>query len=199
MRAKNRYGDMLERIYRQWYIRWAPRLEERHDEIALNRAESELIEAFDDAAQDALLAAFLLGALLPSAAEITDEMQAAIDAMVDQNRDYLVTSLAPDIEEKLQATDWTERSIRVTLAGLHQRVRLYTQAYWTTIWQGLQMANPHERVGWRLHPLAEHCPTCPDYHGDYDSWDAMLAVTGGLPGYANTECGPGCMCEVIIL
>lgn len=140
-----------------------------------------------------------MGAMLDSAAELTDEMQDALDDAVEQNHDYLVTSLVPDITERLQATDWTRQSIHSTLAGLQPRVRLYTQAYWTTIWRGLQMKNPTARVGWRLHPLAEHCITCPEYHGDYDSWEAMLSVTGGLPGYANTECGPGCMCEVVIL
>lgn len=48
---------------------------------------------------------------------------------------------------------------------------------------------------WRLDVSASHCRDCPDLAGIYESWDALMARTGGgTPGSGFTECRSNCRC-----
>ncbi len=74
----------------------------------------------------------------------------------------------------------------------------YAGHVWHSGWAGAVERARVESVSvrWRLDPLAEHCPTCLRFGGEYLSLEALLSVTGGtLPGYG-TECDGGCRCSL---
>jgi len=70
---------------------------------------------------------------------------------------------------------------------------------WQAIFRGAQnqgkrgelLGNKPQGVTWQLDPGAEHCDSCLEYEGHYDSWDALPTVPGG-----DVDCQGSCRCEL---
>jgi len=94
-----------------------------------------------------------------------------------------------------------EDTVRGATLG-YNRGALYSGNVWHAYWRGAvekeRRRDEVRPVRWQLDPLAEHCPTCARFGGDYPSMDALLAVTRGvLPGYG-TECDGNCRCSLLV-
>src|SRR3990170_590659 len=124
----------------------------------------------------------------------------ALAAALNLNSGFLISSLLPYI-----GADLSDPEVGgLTLGQLADdrglawasRVGLYTGAYWTAVWLGVQESMreslqadtvPVRRL---LDPGAQHCATCPPKAREHGSWNEMLALTGRLPA-----AGPGpCHC-----
>lgn len=89
-------------------------------------------------------------------------------------------------------------------SALGVRIGLQADLTWASMQGGYydgnlhDPANPFYWVSWNLEPLANHCPTCPDYaarspYGPPGSGDNELDAT---PGDGHTECGAACKCDL---
>jgi hypothetical protein len=81
------------------------------------------------------------------------------------------------------------------------RISTYAGAAWMAIWAGLgnqlSQADTPPRVMRRLDPMADHCSTCPDKAGIYDSYDEMESEAG-VPGDGSDDCLSNCRCELLV-
>lgn len=90
------------------------------------------------------------------------------------------------------------------LDALASRAAQYSGSFWTAVWDGfgsaardteLEIGAP-VRVRRILDDFAEHCETCPRKEGTYNSWEDMLAVTGGVPADGSDDCQSNCRCRL---
>jgi len=84
-------------------------------------------------------------------------------------------------------------------AGFVNRIGQYAGHFWESLWQGVgdffRQDGDNQQVERHLDPTAEHCATCPDKAGVYDSWEDM-ANSVGVPGDGSDDCGSNCRCTV---
>jgi hypothetical protein len=130
----------------------------------------------------------------------------ALAAALNLNSGFLISSLLPYIGADLSDPE----TAGLTLGQLADtrglawasRVGLYTGAYWTAVWLGVQESMreslqadtvPVRRL---LDPGAQHCATCPPKAREYSSWNEMLALTGGLPADGSDDCHSNCRCQI---
>ena len=130
----------------------------------------------------------------------------ALAAALNLNSGFLISSLLPYIGADLSDPEVGGLTLGqlADTRGLAwaSRVGLYTGAYWTAVWLGVQESMreslqadtvPVRRL---LDPGAQHCATCPPKAREYASWNEMLALTGGLPADGSDACRSGCRCQV---
>jgi len=92
----------------------------------------------------------------------------------------------------------------------YARGEQYAGHVWHAVWEGARQrelygietgAGTAWRWRWVNDPLAQHCAECSVFGADppgreYESWEAMMAITGGvLPGLG-TECDGNCRCHL---
>lgn len=221
-RSTNAYEMTLRSEYDQWAQDTAKAIENAESEEDWR---AELRDRVDDLiillmllGRRNLTNAFQLGL---GEAPASPDGQRELAMAIEQNEDYLVNSLGPGIIDKVERRLQGEPDIRldrVALAALFgtfiARVGSYAGAFWSTIHRGfgdvvrqLEQARrgagaaPEEAkvpVYWARDPRAQHCNTCLAY-GDqwYDSWDDMLALTGGIFPSNGTDCDGQCRCSVL--
>lgn len=206
--ANSDYVSALLHVYGAWKDVWVKKLarsSKRKRRRVVVRGLRELINGLQDVAVVLLPSAYLIGL---HDVQMTPHGNVVIGEALSVNRDYLISSLVPDIQLRLQELDdldeWVEDAIVVALAAFDARVAIYAQRHWVTIWDGFEEyvdgivreEGRRPRVARRLDPQAKHCRTCPLKAAVYDSWEAMIRACGGVPGSfdADDECGPGCRC-----
>lgn len=92
-------------------------------------------------------------------------------------------------------------ALTAVLGKFASRTEQYAGGMWTAIQHGVgegAMVREDRRVYWQIDPRAEHCEDCLAY-GDreYDSWDYMMSVTGGMaPGFG-VQCDGFCRCDLL--
>lgn len=149
-------------------------------------------------AESELRNAYVLG-LQSSELSLSDESR--LREAIDTNRRYVLESFIPDAKQLAQQFINGED---VSLEPLAARLSMYAGPYWATIWNGMgarvtgaqaQTGVPTqvERI---LDPNAQHCLTCPPKAGVYESWAAMLAACGGVPGDGSDDCLGRCRCYI---
>ncbi len=137
-----------------------------------------------------------------------------IDTALESNRVFLQTSLIPAIANRIQLAMEGEVGEELPTFGqavgdsVHfsqNRAGLYAGLFWTMVWVGFGAAlrkrfgpqgTTQVRVRRLLDPKSKHCGTCPGKAGEYESWDEMLALTGGLPADGSDECHSNCNCTL---
>jgi hypothetical protein len=212
-RATNAYELELRRTYQTWA-----------DDTATALAKTEDQDDFDD--ELAAAVALLIGRLrqlgrrrLPEAYTLglggvpaSPAGFGELSSAIASNDDYLTNSLGPDIQRKAAARVQDDPLIRADVATMGAvlltylaRVGSYSGAYWTMVQRGFgdrikqeeEASGEKVPVQWRRDPQAKHCQTCLDYgNREYDSWDDMISMTGGVfPNY-QTICVPNCRCSV---
>lgn len=206
--ANNEYANTLLRVYGAWKEVWVKKFarssKHRRRSVVVDGLR-ELINGLQDAAETLLPAAYLVGL---HDVRMTSRGNVVVGESLGINRDYLISSLVPAIQSRLQELDdldeWVEDVIVIALAAFSTRVATYAQRHWVTVWEGFEEyvdrivreegRRPH--VARRLDPRAKHCRTCPPKAQVYDSWEAMIRACGGKPGSieSSDECGPGCRC-----
>jgi len=140
--------------------------------------------------------------------------QRNIDVALESNRTFLQTSLIPAIANRIGLAMEGEigeepptfiEAIGTSLPFSQNRAGLYAGLFWTMVWVGFGAAlrkrfgpqgTKQVRVRRLLDPKSKHCGTCPGKAGEYESWDEMLAFTGGLPADGSDECHSNCNCTL---
>lgn len=141
--------------------------------------------------------------------ELLDDLSKA----VRENEMYLVSSLIPAIGAKLrmglmdgdiitalqQSDKIGSEAIKAMLNTMKARTGSYSGNWWAIYNHTIGKAAPG-RVAWYLDSQAQHCDDCPRFgtvSGTvYDSYEAMLAATGGKEPNIGVQCVPHCRCEV---
>ena len=169
----------------------------------MSDALDELVSKFRDEAEDNFSTAYEMGFGAP----LTDLGRSVVDGELVRNEGYLRYSIAPDISGRLDnLDDWVEDAILAAFLAFEFRAELYGQPHWSLIWKGFgerkrvqwTETGMDASVTWVLDPtVLNHCHDCPVYAKMYPSFGEMIAVTGGVPGESNAECGPGCRCGLV--
>ena len=202
----NRYQREIEDIYDEWT-----------EDLARDLARSE-----DDDQREEILAAALAALLLAlrragheryadwlSEVEPTSEVLAALAEAVAENDRLLEQSLLPAIEQRVRRGLIDEDVLRALGAGAgaaalyglmaagRSRVSLYAGGLWSFM-QHAAGLSAEGAVFWQLDPRAQHCTTCLAYgNREYDSFEAMLAETGGVWPSHGTDCDGQCRCSLL--
>jgi hypothetical protein len=125
---------------------------------------------------------------------------------VQSNNDYLTTSFVPyvihDFDDPEEDED--EDGEPAGFVGIERersdawesRLNLYSGIFWALIWMGFGSEVGDQPVRRLLDPRADHCSTCPPKARDYDSFNQMIAETGGVPGDGSDECVANCRCSI---
>ena len=138
------------------------------------------------------------------------EYLAEIARKVQANDDYLATSFIPAAKTRLESALRDEDVIAAGIAGLigymlplGSRAQQYAGAEWTAIMLGAgEAARQTELEGggavrWILDDQAQHCDDCPEFAGEYESMDELMAATNNrLPGEVQCDGNCGCSLEV---
>lgn len=202
--ATDAYRDAAEAIVAKWRRKVSP--VSVHDwptyERLLDDLQSQLLALVDREIPRAFRMGYNRRQLDPAS-------QLELAALVDRERNRVMGKLVPFARAIIQGTkqpfDDEDFSIGVQI-GVHLEVVDSAGAgmgggYWSAIFAGLGAAAaavgpvPVQRL---LNPLAAHCATCPPKASEYPSWDAMLAVCGGLPGDGSDQCFSQCRCSLRI-
>lgn len=204
-RRLERYRNELQRIVDSW-------LEEVKalgpEEIAT--ALIVLERRMQNAAERHIRIAYRLGL---NGRALNEDDERKVDIALESNRVFLQTSLLPAIEQRIRIAQESgeipfDEAVDVSRDFATNRGGLYAGVFWTAIWVGLEASIEREfgrqatatmPVQRLLDPRAEHCATCPPKAGEYQSWDDMLAVTGGLPADGSDACHSNCRCVVQVL
>ena len=140
-----------------------------------------------------------LGSMLP-----TPEIDQRLQIRLVENDEYIRTSLIPDVEARVRKAITSEEiigaaAIATSLMALQARTELYAGSMWAMMQDAIGERSKQQednRVRWVLEPLADHCEDCPRFAGEYESYDAMLAATGGaIPG-SGVQCNGNCRCSL---
>lgn len=213
VRITNQYGDQLVSTYQGW-IKGVLRglrgdAAEQSAQIAANA--QALVADLQRVGQEHLpYAVTAIGAedYMPS----PDAWRMIADAIDAQNTD-IATRLVPDVVAKLQR-GITEGADLVAVAdSLVPRVSFYAGNLWVCIQRlvGDFAAQAQQRddlvypCRWVLDPQAQHCDSCPQFAGDYPSYEAMLQATNQcVPGYFfgspyKKSCWLNCRCHLELL
>jgi hypothetical protein len=212
--ATDAYRQGLQAIYDKWAAETSE---------ALSDIDPDDSEEFNRKLEDALIVLLMLlhqhGAsnldkafhLGYGGQEVGPDGLRQIQSEIENNYYYLETSLIDDIRQRIDRdieefqdelrSDRRDEAIALLLAMLATRkaqLDRYAGQYWHSLWSGWalreQQAEEKRIITWYLDPLARHCRDCPEYAGEYEDINALLAATGGvLPGQG-TECDGNCRC-----
>lgn len=196
LRSTRSYESALQRTYRRWLFSLPA---EDVAPSSLPILARDLTHDLEEDAEDAFLLAFLLG----YGGFVSDPASSrVVPIALTQNAAFLTSSLHPYIVQKLsQSLD------PATLSPISSRISLYTQPYWSLIWEGLgafarQLTHEGRNytITWNLDDIAAHCTTCPPKSRTYQSYQDLILFCGGVPGslQASDECGPGCRCYLTL-
>jgi hypothetical protein len=205
-RATNAYELELRRTYQAWADETARALEGVDDEREFNEKLERAVEAL-------VAALILLGRRnLPGATALglgdvlmSPDGIGQVSEVLAQNEALIETSLAPAIRDKVErqvGEDPMIRADRASLAAILMtflaRVGSYAGAFWGLIHWGVadRIRQRSNRARAVLDPRAKHCPQCPEYAGVYDSIEALVNTTGGMPGLWDSDCVGNCRCHV---
>jgi hypothetical protein len=207
-----RETNAYEQALRNEYSAWA------------DRSATELVKIDDDAEFQDRLEEFVIGLILllirlgrerlPAAQALGLDGVPATPAGIEQlasivasNDDLLQNSLGPDIVDKVTNRILSDEMIRQDKDSLRAvfgtflgRVATYAGPFWGLIHWGLvdrirqMLSKPRVRAV--LDPRAKHCQQCPEYAGEYENIDALIAATGGVPARWNSDCGCNCRCWI---
>jgi len=202
--AVNEYQRRLGLTYEDW----------------VNLASLQLMEVPDDKKEETILALILLlrqmlqadgrrfitdGMLLGLGSTLpTPDLDRRLTLRLLDNDRYVESSLIPAIDARIRKALSDPDIIGVaafatSMMALQARTELYAGPMWTMIQDAIgEVARQQEdpRVKWVLDDLAKHCADCPRFAGEYDSFDDMLARTGGaIPG-SGVQCGANCRCRL---
>jgi hypothetical protein len=123
------------------------------------------------------------------------------------NEGYINESLVPDIKQKLgDFFSDPENLLKAgALVALFMPMQARVESYSGQVWAGInasvgeyarQIGSP---VYWARDSLADHCGTCLDYgEREYDSYDDLLAITGGVIPADGTICRGNCRCTLLV-
>ena len=132
---------------------------------------------------------------------------------IRENEVYLMSSLIPAIGSKLraglmdadiitameQSRTMGAEAIKSLLDTMKARTGSYSGNWWA-IYNHTVGKSATGKVAWYLDSQAQHCEDCPRFGTVggtvYDSYDAMLATTGGMEPNRGVACEPNCRCEV---
>jgi len=211
VQAVNAYQTELSHIYSRW-----------SDDLAAQLAEAEPGERDD--ILEAALVALLISLRAEGRKRITDGLMLALDGepptpemlqeltdAISENDSYLADSLVPAIRSKIEAGLVDEDVLAalgigegaVAIGGildtLGGRVAMYVGGWWAlfnTI-AGLGAKEHGKPVRWARDFLAHHCDTCLEFGDrDYESYEALLAETGGITPANGTDCQGNCRCSL---
>jgi len=215
--AVNAYQESLQRAYTDWA-----------DDLAQDVAAAEDEDNRDEIVAAALLALLLLlrklgRDTLPDAvalgldgtsapATVWAKLTAAIEANDKALADSLIPALRLKLDELLNDPDVIaaiqfggDAGAAAVSGGLLKfvgRVGMAAGAYWALFSGATGEAAKEQkaRVYWERDPQAVHCPSCLAY-GDreYESWDALLAETGGVWPANGTDCQTQCRCTLQVV
>jgi hypothetical protein len=108
----------------------------------------------------------------------------------DYFKDSFLTALGA-----VSLTGLATDEIQAALDPFVSRLGMYAGSYWESIWQGNRDATPASTRVRRVLNGSNHCATCPDKEGDYESYDAMVAEAG-MPGDGSDDCLSNCRCTL---
>jgi hypothetical protein len=207
-RETNKYQVQIQLIYDKWLKELAAELQEadteEQDEIVADEL-AVLASALAAAGRMAIVNGANLGlGNRPPSPEYLGE----IARRVQQNDDYLATSFMPAAKSRLESALRDEDVIAAGVLGLigymsalGSRAQQYAGAEWTAIQLGVgEAAKQMELEGgggvrWVLDEGAQHCDDCPEFAGEYESMDELMAATGNrLPG--EVQCNGNCRCSL---
>ena len=201
-KATDAFAKEAGRVARNWL----------HDAIARAKGEaaSVLAETLSlRKALSALVETRLAEAFGRGYGSATPTIAAAVDAgnLITRGRDYIAMRYIPAVE-KLIARRFPARpvgiNIEISLGVIVTWAEQLSGLYWAGSFIGLGsrlrdqygIIGASPRVRRLLWPPADHCRTCPPKEGEYESWDAMLAFCGGVPGDGSDACFSNCRCRL---
>ena len=140
-----------------------------------------------------------LGSTLP-----TPDLDRRLQNRLLENDNYMGNSLIPAVDERIRRTLADPNIVGATafaasMMALQARTELYAGAMWTMMQDAIGEVSKQKedpRIRWVLDDLAQHCPDCPRFAGEYDSFDAMLAATNGAMPGAGVQCNGNCRCHL---
>jgi 2'-5' RNA ligase len=203
--AVNAYQARLEAELDDWIAAGLPQFAEVEDDdsreellallllLLLTRLKARAGEAFPES--------IAIGLGKVRGARATAGMAQALEAALASNSRYLETSLLPALADALRgalaAGGDTAANVAAAVGGLRARVGMYAGALHSLIQQvtGIAARETGRRIFWRRDPQSVHCESCLQW-GDreYESYDAMLAETGGVEPANGTICLSKCRC-----
>lgn len=205
--STNAYEASLEAEFAAWVKRLS-KVTGTADEkrASIETALAELQRTLQDLGQETLPdALYVLGHnYIPS----PDAFGMIADAIRENNLS-IGGGLIPELREKLLRALDEETDLGAVAQSLASRVTRLAGLYWSTIQRAIgdfaqQAATADDEVypcRWVLDPGAEHCESCSNFAGTYDSYNAMLDVTNeSVPGYffnsPYKSCFSNCRCHL---
>ena len=213
-RETNAYQQALAAEYARWSRQLATDLEgaedeEEQDEI-ITTALAALTLSLRRMGRENVIGGMTLGL---GERPPTPQLLQEIAAQTQSNDLYIEGSLVPSLRDRLrealrdpEIVASGSAAILGVLTSMNARVESYAGGMWGAIQSGVGdvsrqagEAGADERVYWEKDQLAKHCEDCLE-HGDkeYESYDAMLAETGGKQPGAGVRCGSNCRCKLMV-
>lgn len=216
--AVNRYQRDLEDAYDEWADDAAKQLASEPDPDKRYRLLALLIGLLlvrlTDIANAELPNALLigLGGTAGNAAAY-----AKVAEVMAENESYLKNSLMPDIQTRMlnaladpaiQAaiaagnTGAARDALRGQAALMSSRIAQYSGTWWALMNYavGAQAAKVGKRIRWTRDASAIHCGDCLRYgEREYDSFEAMMDITGGISPADGTQCRGNCRCTLEVV
>jgi hypothetical protein len=204
-RETNEYQRTLASLYEEWVEMASEQLAEA-DEDERDALIASLVLLFATqmkaAGRENILNAMYIGGGTPT----PELLQRTVERIRD-NESYIDNSLSPDLAERLRRAV-RDPDVMATGAfaiagimwGMQARVESYAGAMWAEIQDSIgevsKQAEDH-RIFWALEPRAQHCDDCLEYgNREYESYEMMLAMTGGaIPG-SGVQCNGNCRCRL---
>ncbi|MHA2062952.1 MAG: hypothetical protein ACXABY_01080 [Candidatus Thorarchaeota archaeon] len=124
-----------------------------------------------------------------------------------RNEEFIYDSLTPGIKQRISeffsdpANIITAGALILLLAPMQARVESYAGQAWAAINQatGEYARVINSPVYWARDGRAEHCETCIAFgEREYDSFDDLLAITGGILPADGTACHGNCRCSLLV-
>lgn len=140
---------------------------------------------------------------------VPDKAEINLREIARQSLDFFDGSFLPDLSDAAQFFFADAEDIIPQPSDVFRgRLMGYAGAWWQSMWQGAADAwdNPDyetevdgellpPRVERKLDAKADHCETCPDKEGIYESWDDMESEAG-VPGDGSDDCYGNCRCTI---
>ena len=194
----NAYQDRLKGIMQDFFDAGAPT-----SEADLDARLADLKANYLTLANSGLSAAFNVG--IDHASKGAQNTGSALGnrklkAIKDKSHGYFDGMLS-DLKDAVQSNtkEVGSKAFSDLAKGFVNRIGQYAGHFWNAIHQGigdyLRQTGDNQEVERHLDPEAEHCATCPDKAGVYDSWEDM-ANSVGVPGDGSDDCGSNCRCTV---
>jgi len=218
-RATNEYQLALGTAYDEWATDTADALDEaetdaERDEI-LDEALLALALLLKNLQREAVYGAVSLGT---GGRPPTPALLQRVAGHLAGAEDAIESSLVSDIRFRVRAAlrdPDVLASGAIAFLGVLMAKRARVESYAGVAWSTTQVAvgetaadaaeqGGDGRVGWQRDEQAKHCDTCLAFGEDapgvreYESWDALLAETGGVvPGHGTT-CDGNCRCSILV-